>query len=155
TTLDQLEKRKEADLIVFPFWERHKKGQKQPKAAALLNAFQALIKPALESGDFEGSAGETLMVYTKGQMEKRCLLLGLGKEEEITIESVRKAYSNVTKECQKKAVTTLNLVVPTITELRKVSVEECLKGIAEGVLLTNYKWEKLVSVDEETVLLKS
>ena len=155
STVDRLDKRKEADLIVFPFWQKQKKSKSHAKAAAILDSFESLVKPALESGDFEGALGETLLVYTKGAKETRCLLLGLGKEDALSVEGLRKAYSNVAKECQRKAVAKINLVIPTISELRHISVEECLKGIAEGILLTNYRWEKLASLDEETVLLKS
>jgi leucyl aminopeptidase len=150
---EHLNKRKDADLIVLPFWQR-KKGKQKIKSAAVLTGFEALIQPAMESGDFGGSAGEILLLYVKNSKEKRVLLLGLGREEDLTVESLRKAYSNVTKECQKKGIRAINVVVPTVSELRKISVEECLKGISEGILLTNYRWEKLASVDEETVLLK-
>jgi leucyl aminopeptidase len=155
STADQLSKRKESDVIVFPFWQRQKKNQTEAKAAAVLGPYQGQAKPALESGDFDGSASEMVLLYGKGNKEKRVLLLGLGKEEDLSIEILRRAYSNVAKECQKKGLTQMNLVLPTVTELRKITVEECLKGIAEGILLTNYRWEKLATLNEETVLLKS
>lgn len=155
STADQLSKRKEAELLVLPFWQRQKKDHTHVKPAAVITSFEALLKPALESGDFKGSVGETLLTYGAKENENRVLLLGLGKEEAITVECLRRAYSNVAKECQKRAITHINVVLPTISELRKVSVEECLKGVAEGILLTNYRWEKLASLDEETVLLKS
>jgi leucyl aminopeptidase len=155
STVDQLSKRKEADLIVLPFWQKQRKNGSRAKPAAWLNDLQSFIQLPLESGDFDAAPGETLLIYAEDSKEKRCLLLGLGKEEDLTTEILRRAYSNVAKECQKKALTKINLVIPTITELRKVTVEECLKGISEGILLTNYRWEKLVSLNEETVLLRS
>ena len=155
SAVDQFNARKAADLIVIPFWQGQKKNVKQAKPAAFLHTFEPLIKPALDAGDFDGSAGTTLIVYQKGGKEKRCLLLGLGREEDVNSEGLRRAYSNIAKECQRKAITSINLLVPTISELRKISVDDCLKGIAEGILLTNYRWEKLASLDEETVLLKS
>lgn len=151
TATPQLSKRKEADLIVFPFWQR----QKKPSPATSLNTFSALAKSPIDSGDFTGKQGETLLLYTKGSKEKRCMLVGLGKEENLTVESLRGAYSNVAKECQKKAVSKINIVVPAISELRQIDVKECLKGIAEGILLTNYCWERLATLNEETVLLES
>src|ERR1700733_2328792 len=99
---DQLSKRKGADLIVLPFWQGQKKSQAGAKPACALDTFQSLAKPALESGDFEGKVGETLFLYLKEGKEKRSLLLGLGKEDDLTIEILRQAYSNVAKECQKK-----------------------------------------------------
>jgi len=147
----QLTKRKDAELIVFPFWQR----QKKPKAAAVLGPFSSLIKSPIDAGDFTGKQGETILLYTKGSKEKRCMLVGLGKEENLTVDGLRQTYSNIAKECQKKAISKINVVLPTIVELRKIDVKECLKGVCEGILLTNYCWEKLATLDEETVLLKS
>lgn len=155
--VDQLAKRKEADLILFPFWEKNKKNKSSPKPAALLEGLEHILNPALETGDFRGNLGETLLVYGNKEgknKEPRYLLLGLGKEEKLTVEGLRQAFSQAAKECQKKGLTRINLVVPTLSELRSIRAEECLKGITEGILLTNYRWEKLVSGDEETILLK-
>ncbi len=148
-----LAKRKGADLIVLPFWCT----QKKAKPAASLGApLSSLAHSPIEMGDFSGKQGETLLLYVhNGQKEKRCLLIGLGREEKITVEGLRQAYSSVAKVCQSKGIAKINLVVPTVTQLRGVDVEGCLTGIAEGILLTNYCWEKLATLDEETVLLKS
>jgi leucyl aminopeptidase len=147
----QLANRQEAELIVFPFWQK----QKKPSPAAALNTFTALAKTPVDAGDFTGKQGEILLLYAKGAKEKRCLLVGLGKEENLSVEVLRQAYSNVAKECQKRAVSKINIVVPTIGELRHIDANQCLNGIAEGILLTNYCWEQLATLDEETVLLKS
>lgn len=155
SSVEKLNKRKEADLLVLPFWLSPKKGKGRPKPAAVMDGLESVLKPALDSGDFEGQQGESLLLYVSDSKESRCLLLGLGKEENVTVEGLRLAYSNVAKICQKKAVTKANIVVPTVSELRKITLEECLKGVAEGILLTNYQWEKLATLDEETVLLKS
>lgn len=151
TAIPSLNERKEADLIVIPFWERPRKA----KAAALITSFQADVMSPIEVGDFKGKAGETLLLYIDTTKEKRCLLLGLGHEEELTVERLRQFFSTVAKECQKKGLSRINILLPHIAELRAISVAECLQGVAEGLLLTNYRWEKLASVDEETVLLKS
>ena len=155
STAEHLNKRKESDAIVLPFWQKLPKDKQGAKPAASLATLESVAQPALDSGDFEGSAGEILLLYVKEAKERRVLLVGLGKEEELSVEALRKAYSNVAKECQKKKITKINLVVPTVSELRTIGVEECLKGISEGLLLINYRWEKLASLDEETVLLKS
>lgn len=156
SSVEQFEKRKEAELIVLPFWQRQVKRHEEARPAALLHGFSAMVKPAIDSGDFHGNVGETLLLYVNNKgKERRCLLIGLGKEEKLTIEVLRKAYSNVAKECQRRAIKKINLVVPTLSELRSVNAEECLKGIAEGIVLINYRWEKLALVDEETILLKN
>lgn len=151
SAIPELVKRQGAELIVLPFWQ----GQKKAKPAAPLSTFSTLVKTPLETLDFTGKEGETLLLYTKGTKEKRCMLIGLGKEEKITIDGLRLAYSQVAKECQKRGISKINLLLPLLVELRNLTPEACLKGIAEGILLTNYVWEKLATLDEETVLLKS
>jgi leucyl aminopeptidase len=154
--VDQLKKRKEADLIIIPFWHSPKKGKIRAKPACVLeNELEAVLRPALESGDFDGQQGEALIVYKHNNKESRCLLLGLGTQENLTVEGLRQAFSKAAKVCQKKAITKINVVVPTVSELRKIPLEDCLRGIADGILLTNYQWEKIGTLDEETVLLKS
>lgn len=151
SSVAQLNKRKDAELIICPFWQR----EKLAKAAAQVEEFQALFKKPLEVGDFTGKVGETLFLYPeeKGK-EKRVLLLGLGKEADISVETLRIAFSNAAKRCQTKAISHINVVVPDSADLKMISLEDCLRGITEGILLTNYRWEKLAKVQEETVLLK-
>jgi len=151
SSIAKLSQRKEAELIVVPFWEREKKA----KAAALLGPLTSTVTIPIELGDFTGKMGETALIYLKAAKEKRGLLLGLGREENLTVDSLRCAYSESVKVCQKKGLSKINLIVPNIVELRPITVEECLKGIAEGILLTNYCWEPLITSEEKTVLLKS
>lgn len=156
SSIAELEKRKEAELIVFAFWQQKRKNQNYAKPASDLgSSLKSWIHPILDCRDFQANPGETAFVYPKNAKEKRCLLVGLGKEENLTVEQLRFAYSNVAKECQKKGFSKINLVVPTISELRSISVEHCLQGIAEGILLTNYRWEQLATLREETILLKN
>ncbi|MFZ0565192.1 MAG: leucyl aminopeptidase [Chlamydiales bacterium] len=149
SAIPQLTKRKEAELIVLPFWEK----QKKPKEAASLGTLDSAVKPLIDAGDFTGREGEVAFAYPKRGKEKRCLLLGLGREEHLTVNGLRQSYSNVAKECQKKGLKKINIVLPNIAQLTHVTVEEYLKGMAEGILLTNYRWESLASLPEETVLL--
>ncbi|MCH9620517.1 MAG: putative cytosol aminopeptidase [Chlamydiales bacterium] len=135
-------------MIVLPFW----KGVKGAEAAAALGALTTAVKAPIDAGDFSGE--EQILLYTKGEKEQRLLLLGLGKESELTVEGLRKAYSSVAKFCQTKALTKLSLVVPTVSQLRKITAAQCVRGMAEGILLTNYKFEQLHTIKEETVLLK-
>lgn len=153
SAVPKLSNRKEAQLIVIPFWEQ----QRKAKPAVALGILESNLKSPLELGDFRGKEGEVLFVYAPQFHEKRVLLLGLGKEEVFTQESLRKSCAQVVKECRRKKITDINFVVPHLAELRKMSSEECVKAIAEGILLTNYRWghqKNLVSA-EERGLLKS
>lgn len=54
STLFELSKRKEAELIVLPFW----KLQKGPKAAAVFGDLQKKVLAPIETKDFSGKEGE-------------------------------------------------------------------------------------------------
>jgi leucyl aminopeptidase len=111
--------KREGELLILPFWEG-------PKEAADMGNFP--IKAALK--DFTGKQGETALCYDK---EERLLLLGLGKQEKATVEALRRAYSSAFKVAQAKKVKKIDLLFPKCKQK-----EEFFKGIAEGLLLTNY-----------------
>lgn len=144
-----LKQRKNAELIVLPFWE----GAKSAIPAAELGALKKNIQAPLSAKDFLGKRGETSFLYIKGEKEKRCLLLGLGKHENLTVENLRRAFCEVPKFCQTKALKRISVVFPSVTELRYISVEEAIEGICEGLLLANYCFENLGLLEEETILL--
>ena len=143
-----LKNRKPSELLVFPFFE----GPKKAKEAADLGDLKKAVQPPLLNDDFLGEAEETALVYL-GDSDKRCLLLGLGKESNLTCERLRCCYSEA-KVCQKMALSSITIVMPNIVELRHAKADEAIAAAIEGILLTNYRWEKLRTVKEETVLLK-
>lgn len=122
-----------SDLWVFPFWQG-------PKEAAPL---PLKIEGALD--DFKGKNGETALYYSGGQ---RILLLGLGKQEEACVEALRKAYAAAVKLAKAKKLKRMDLLFPTCKQK-----EEFLRGIGEGILLTNYNFSyKRDSIKEDPVV---
>ncbi len=141
--LKQLNKRKKADALVLPFW-KDKQGVKL--AGSLAEELSSLLSAVLATEDFKGKEGETLYVYLEGQPETRICLLGLGTQEKLTVESVRRSYGSLTKSCLAKRLKSLNLVIP---QQEKLKEKDFLKGIAEGLLLPNYTFNKLKHRDPE------
>lgn len=123
-----------SDLWIFPFWQG-------PKAAALL---PLEIDGAL--GDFKGKNGETGLCYSKGQ---RILLLGLGKQEEASVEALRRAYAAAVKVAHAKKLKEMDILFPKCKQK-----EDFLRGIAEGIFLTNYSFSyKNHSIKEDPIIL--
>jgi leucyl aminopeptidase len=133
------------ELFVIPFWEGG-------KPASILPVEKSLFHAPLEHEDFTGKSQEMLMLYPDHEKVKRLLLVGLGKEQECDTETLRLAYSGVAKECQKRGLETLSLVIPQSNHIKE---NQRVEGVVEGLLLTNYVWESLKKTNEETVLLKS
>ena len=128
-----LDKRDAADLAVLPFWEG-------PAEAAELGKLKGLVQTSLSSGDFKGKNGECLLLYPEGEREGRFLLLGLGKGEKATPETLRRAYSCAAAAARGKKAKTVNVVFP---RSRTLSREDLLRGVWEGLLLANYGFNHL------------
>ncbi len=150
SAIPKLTQRKSADLIVLPYWE----SGRGPKAAALQGALERYGKLPISSKDFHAEEGEISLLYVEKGKEKRIILLGLGKEEKLSLEGLRRIYAKLSNFCQKRKLTKINLLLPNIVQLRKVTVEECVKGVCEGILLTNYHWGQKTADKKKRVLLK-
>ena len=139
--MGQLEKRQKADALVLPLW----KGQGE-LAYTIPSALLSQISGALETGDFKGNEGEVLCLYVTDLPEKRILLLGLGLKDKLTVESLRICYSSLVKSCRGRRLKILNLLVP---QINTFSQEALIRGIAEGLLLSNYSIEQFKQKEEE------
>lgn len=143
-----LEKRKKADALVLPFWQKNK----GVEPAADCSGVMSHIKPLLSAGDFKGRKGETVVLYPGGVKEYRMILLGLGKKKDVSLETFRYSYSALVKVChKKKKIQSLNMVFP-----QHFCMKEAVRGLAEGLFLTNYTFDELKqsSLEKAPVLLE-
>ena len=127
-----IEERQQADLLVIPFFEREKKAI----AAASLNpSLESSFALALQSGDFTGAKGETLLDYIANMPEKRILLIGLGAEKELTLEALRLGYAKAVSFARDKKFASANFILP---ELSAIAPAEGAEAIIDALLLSNY-----------------
>ena len=82
-----------ADLLALPVFELPEKGWKLPKGTrAVDRALSGALGAAVAAGDFRGKRGQTHLAYGGGKVAaKRVLLVGLGEEEKIDGETLRRA----------------------------------------------------------------
>ena len=113
-----LDKHDRYEMLVLPFWEG-------PAEAAELSTWKNLWGKPLDSGDFKGKLGETLLIYEEG----RILLLGLGKKETVNAENLRRAYSSAVRMAQAKKTKSIHLVFPLVSAACE---EESLRAMAGG-----------------------
>ncbi len=98
------------------------------------------LSTPIKMGDFTAKRGEVFILYPDGLKEKRCFMLGLGENELVSTESLRKAFAGLVKKCHQLHLTKISILAPSVKHL---SIEAVCQGIAEGLLLTNYVFEKL------------
>jgi len=136
-----------ADVLLVPYY---KEGESVVEAADCKEWRDALTFP-LSNKDFVGKEGESMVVYADGQ---RIIMLGLGHKDKISVDSLRRAYSAFVSVCKEKKWVTLNVLMP-----KKVALpaEQVMRGIAEGLLLGDYTFDKLKKAalkDHPPVFLK-
>lgn len=78
-----------ADAIILTLFEE---GRLSDAHAAVDKALGGAIGDVVREGDFSGKAGQTTVLYTRGGIPaKRVILVGLGKQETFSIDSLRRA----------------------------------------------------------------
>jgi len=91
-----------------------------------------------ELKDFEGKTGQTLMLYPRGALApKRLLLVGMGKAEKVNNESIRRVSATAVKEAQKLQVSEVTVAVHGDLPLQP---EETGQAFAEGVEMGQYRF---------------
>ncbi|HYM20220.1 MAG TPA: leucyl aminopeptidase [Candidatus Kapabacteria bacterium] len=101
----------------------------------------------LASGDMTGKKDEIVVMYPDypGMKSKRIILVGLGKPETITIESMRRAAARGAKKTVALGGTSLGMYLP---KIKGAKGAEIAQAAVEGVILGLYKWDKYKKKDE-------
>jgi leucyl aminopeptidase len=123
---------------------------------AVLGCFQDVPLPAevanlLEPTDFVGRANQTLLLYPRGALApRRLLLVGLGKGDKASTETIRRASATAIKEAQKLQIKAVTIAVHGDLPL---DPEKIAQAFAEGAELGNYRfWRYRTGLSEEQTL---
>jgi leucyl aminopeptidase len=130
---------KQTSLLVIGVFEGE---QDFPQAKELDPAVFASIKESLDSKEFRGTSGSSMMVYTlgKGPM-KKVMLLGLGKREKFSDEGARISAG-------KAALKAKELGLKEFSILQFSNLDEGLiEAMTEGVALALYSFDKYKARD--------
>lgn len=124
--------RKEADIALLPYWEEEKKASAAFSREDWDEKFLSLLE-----GDFGGKCGDVLFSYVPGSVEKKVLLVGLGKREKDNLVSLRKAFASAVQFCRKKKWQSINLFFPDGLE------SDQGEALLDGLSMANYSYDLL------------
>jgi leucyl aminopeptidase len=116
------------DFLALPFCEEWKK-RKQPYKE---------IEDVLKSKEFTGEMGKVSLLHNING-KKRLLLIGLGKEREIDLEKIRKAFAVVISIVKELKLSKFSVL---FQKLGKLDDKDIVRSICEGILLGNYDFDK-------------
>jgi len=135
STSTSLAKRKKTDALILPFFAGK-------KPAFSTKGLSTLYSAVLESGDFTGKKEEIICHYTKGDKEKRVVLVGLGPEKSLTKEILRRSYAKAICHLKGKAKS-VSIALPGAEDM------DVTEAVAEGALLANYVYDTNKSEKEK------
>lgn len=114
-------------------------------------AINNAISYVIENKEFTGKKGE---LYTVNLLRKeapsKLILVGAGKGEELTAETIRKNLGKLVKECLRLKATTLEINVPALR--KHFDMEVAAKAIGEAVTMATYTFDTYKS-DKKPVTL--
>ena len=114
--------------------------------------FKGSLEALIEAKDFKGKENEIAITYIDSEAKtKRVLITGLGISKEISLEKLRIAYATATKKMISLKLTSLGFELPDLTLIKgfvNESISHIAQAICEGVLLSQYSFNKYISDDK-------
>jgi leucyl aminopeptidase len=127
------------DAVIVNLFE----GVTQPSGAtgALDRALGGAISDLIASGDLQGKAGEVTVLYPRGAIPaRRLLVVGLGKAEAFNLEGVRRASAVAIKRARDLNARTVASVVHG-AGVGELQTQQAAQAVAEGALLGLYRYD--------------
>ncbi len=117
----------------------------EPSELGVLAVFEDAPLPAevaslLETDDFPGKAGQTLLLYPRGALApKRLLLVGMGKRDALSTEGIRRVSATAVQEARNRQVAVITIGVHGDLPL---DPEAATQAFAEGIELGAYRFAR-------------
>lgn len=128
-------------------------GEEQPNLLEknLDKIFGGHIGRLRKSQDFSGEAGKTRLILRDGKLP-RVLLVGTGKNSEITLEKIREAASTAVLELKKLPIKTASVLLPKFGKFRPA---EMAQAVVEVAILQNYEFPYYKKPEAKKVTLEN
>ncbi|HUU78119.1 MAG TPA: leucyl aminopeptidase [candidate division Zixibacteria bacterium] len=98
-----------------------------------------IINEIIDLGDFKGEKNEFLFTYSNGKVpSKRLLLIGLGKEDEISVEFIRKVLGDASRSARDKDVKKLAVNINSFTR-NNLDLKEITEALVQGLKMGSFQ----------------
>ncbi len=112
-----------------------------PAATSVDKLLDGLINECSADGEFKGALGELLSIHPQGRLAvKRVIVVGLGKQETINTQSLRRASAIATRNAQSKGAHKVTLALQ--WNSATFDSVQAIEAQAEGALLGQYTFRK-------------
>jgi len=119
-------------LVILGFFE-------EAKNDLMLKEIQDIIGDVVELGDFTGKESKTTIIYTKGTIpSKRVMLVGLGNEEKFSLETIRKVMGNISRKARDLDVKNIGVSLNHLMR-NKFSVINTSEAIVQSLIMGSFQ----------------
>ena len=109
--------------------------KEDPHFSGLIDAAKSVI----EHGDFRGKHGDLSIVYTQGAIRaERILLVGLGKKDKLTAESIRQVVGNASRKARDLDVKKISVFLDSFSR-GIVEVTEATEALVQGIIMGSFQ----------------
>ncbi len=117
-------------------------GRPEAGLAAVDKALAGAVSQLISQGEIKGKSGEITLIHTMGKLPAtRIVIVGLGKQKELTLDKVRGAVAEVCRFLRKRGVDSAATVLLG-AGTADISRETAALAITEGALLGTYSSPK-------------
>lgn len=132
----------ECDALVVAVFEGEK--PEEGALAEINKRSNGVITSLIETGEFTGKSGESAYVHNPGDMKaRRLLLVGAGKREEFTTDSVRKMAGTAARALRGKKARSFAFL-----RRSQLSIGESAQAATEGALISLFDPDKYHTSDK-------
>jgi len=130
----------ESELVVIFVWEGSE--ELMGAAASADHALDGAIRDMMAAGDLAGKVEETALLYTRGALPARRLMLaGLGKREAYTADLLRRTTGAAARAVRKLGQTRYHVYLPPATHEDGLTAERAAQVVVEGSVLGAYQFD--------------
>ena len=136
-----------ADAIIVNFFEEmpHPEGD----LAVIDKALDVVISKLISEGEIKGKLHEITMVHSLGKLPAaRIVIVGLGKQSELTPDKIREAVAEICRFLRQKDIDSIATIAQG-AGLVGISVESAAQAVTEGALLGTYAFRKHMTKEVE------
>jgi leucyl aminopeptidase len=119
---------------------------------------RGIIENVVKLGDFKGEKNESRLLYPSTLISKRLMLVGLGKENELDLEALRKIAGNISRKVRDLDVKHMAVGLPYFTR-GSLNMGDVAEGLVQSTIMGSYNesyyktknLEKFKQVEELTL----
>ena len=137
----------EADAIIVNHFEGMENLEEE--TAVVDRLLDGALSQLVKQGEIKGKPNEVTLVHSLGKLPPaRVVVVGLGKQGELSLNKVRGAVAETCRWLRSKEISTI-ATVPQGATINNISTGDAAQAIAEGALLGTYTFRKHMTKEED------